>query len=316
MIGYSSPEITPGASGTGSTAERGLPAFKKIWSIEGNPLHAYVRRGTLYLNGSPIDACTGKPSKPTRFDINIVMDERQLSRAVSGGKWTSRLFSGSDLSLDLQGQVIVETLSKRYTYDALILRSSSSGTGGILDLKANSPYRAFYERIGSIRGNFSDGFLLLTSDVQDRPYTYETVILTEMMKLSPLKMFHILDANSSMRAVGWRVAQLDKTDEYGNGYWGTDYGRVLSCGNLSSGDVHWEKPHISWAGSLGDRVMAYTSKFDWVVIDSRTGRERPLDTQPLGKVAPENILTFNSVVIVSQRLDSGQTRIAGYELSK
>lgn len=299
-----------------SSAERGAPTFKRIWSLEGNALQAYVSRGTLYLNGSPIDARTGKPSNPTRLDINIVIDERQLSRAVSGDKWTSRLFSGSDLSLDLQGQVIVETLSKRYTYDALVLRSSSSGTGDILDLKANSPYRAFYERIGSIRGNFSDGFLLLTSDVQDRPYTYETVILTEMMKLSPLKMFHILDADSTMRAVGWRVAHLDRTDEYGNGYWGTDYGRVLSCGNLRSGDVHWEKPDVSWAGSLGDRVMAYTSKFDWVVIDSRTGKERPLDTQPLGKVAPESILTFNSVVIVSERLDSDQTRIAGYELSK
>ena len=315
-MGHPTAEITPGASGTGSSAERGAPVFKQIWSLEGNSLRAYVSRGTLYLNGSPIDARTGKPSKPTRFDINIVIDERQFSRAGSGDKWTSRLFSGSDQSLDLQGQVILETSGKRYTYDALVLRSSSSGTTGILDLNANSPYRAFYARVGAVRGNFSDGFLLLTSDVQDRPYTYETVVLTETMKLSPLNMFHVLDADRAMRAVGWRVAHLDRTDEYGNGYWGTDYGRVLSSGNLISGDVHWEKPHISWAGSLGDRVMAYTSKFDWVVIDLETGTERPLDTQPLGKVAPENILTFNSVVIVSERLDSGQTRIAGYELSK
>lgn len=316
LIGHESPEYTPVTSGAVSSAERGEPAFKKIWSIEGNSLQAYVKRGTLYLNGSPIDAHTGKPSSPTSFDINIEIDELQLSRSVSGDKWTSRLFTGSGRSLDLEGTVVSEALSRRYTNDALVLRSNSSGPRSIIDLKASSPYRAFYERVGAIHGNFPDGFLLLTSDVQDRHYVYETVILTESMKLSPLNIFHLLDANGAKRAVGWRVAQLDKTDEYGNGYWGTEFGRVLACGNLSSGEVYWEKPHLSWAGALGDRVMGYTNKYAWVAIDRATGKERPLDTQPLGKVSPENIMTINSVVIVSKRLDAGRTSVSGYELSE
>lgn len=294
------------------------PVFKQLWSVEGRDLQAVVRKGSLFLNGSSVDVRTGKRSDPKRFDIDIEIDRAHLSRSESGGRWSSNLFAGTNLSIALEGRITSDPSPvRRYSEDTLAIRSQSGEYGGTLDLNSRVPYFAHYQGIDAIRGNISDGFLLLRSNVEDRAYVYETILLTRPVKLSPLKMFHVVDVSGgSGLALGWRVADVNQKDEFGNDYWGSESGRVLSFGDFRTGAVFWAKPHIVWGGSLGDDVLGFTTSGKWVLIDRTTGKEQSDNLRLLTGISPSNVLTINSTLILTKHIGPGKVSVSGYVLEK
>lgn len=294
------------------------PVFKRLWSKEGRNLQIVVRKGTLLLNGAPIDARTGEQGIRKSFDIDIEIDRERLTRSEVEDRWSSRLFAGTSYSIDLGGRIISDASpSWRYSEDTLTIRSQPEGSGGTLELNSLFPYLAQYQGIDSIRGNLSDEFLLLRSEIEDRDYVYETILLTRPVKLSPLNMFHIVDTNGKLgHAVGWRVADTSQRDEFGNDYWGSEFGRVLSYGDLRTGTVFWAKPHIVWGGSLGDKILGFANSGKWFLIDRATGEETFIDVQPLTGASPQNIITIDSTLIVIKHSRSGQASVSSYLLEQ
>jgi hypothetical protein len=296
-----------------------LPHLVENW-------HMDLRKGSLpefqndqlWIAGKCIDAKTGFAKSPSKLDINAKFGDfnRQVEPEFNiNGLAAKRIYQGEDFDLAVAGTRYQSI--NAFSPSALLKLDSTGNLAGFADgININRPI--FHVSPYHVTGNVANGYFRVTSNPiqSEHDVSYESLILLEPFKPSPLPIYLFLDLTQPQRAIGYWHPDF-------NGYlksqhWYGVTGQQLACGDIYTGKVHWKlPPSYRWAARVSGKILTYGSQGKWSLYDERTGKFKLVDFEPLKGLIPEyfGVSTIEGQMI-TMRLHGNERRVtvASYSL--